>query len=54
MKGLGVVLVLGLILCSVLAFAFWLRTPHRLVSQWPTTGDRGLEPADLISDHATR
>ena len=55
MKGLGALIVLGLILLCVLLFASWLRTPHRLVSQWPASADRQLDQVDglgrLASPH---
>ena len=53
MKGLGAVLMLGMILLSMLAFASWLRTPHRLVSQWPASADRDLEQVDGLAGLAS-
>ncbi len=53
MKGMGVIVMLGLVLACVLVFAYWLRTPHRLGLRWNAV-DRGLEQFDLIGDQATR
>jgi hypothetical protein len=53
MKGIRALLVLALILCFVLLFASWLRTPHHLVSQWPTTMDRGHDQIDGLAGLAS-
>jgi hypothetical protein len=53
MKGLGVLLVLGLILCAVLLLASWLRTAHRSISKWPAPIDRGLDQVDGLAGLAS-
>jgi hypothetical protein len=49
----GISLLLGLLLAFMLVFAYWLRTPHRLGTQWNKI-DRGLEHVDLAGDPVAR
>jgi hypothetical protein len=49
----GISLLLGLLLAFMLVFAYWLRTPHRLGTQWNTI-EHGFEQIDLVGDPVAR
>jgi len=52
MKDIGFALMLGLILVSVVGFAYWLRGWHRLAPQWQEVVDRGLDQVDGLGEPA--
>ena len=54
MKALSVSLTLGMMVVLLLLCGYWLRTPYAITAQWDYSGDRGLEPEDLMRYKATR
>ncbi len=54
MKGLGVVLVLGVLLACVLGFAYWLRTHNPMGLRLHAAVDRGLEQIDPTGEQVLR